>query len=152
MANCGDARLYSKTALNGASQVTLVVKNPPPSAGDRRHGSHPWVGANPWKRVWQSTQVFLLENPMGRGAHPWATVHRVAESGVAEATSHTCIALEKIRLPAVQCLGMTVLRKIPEAPPQPPLHQQACWKILSQEVVSASLDFFFSIHVLQRDL
>ena len=74
------------------------------------------------------------------------------ESDVTEATSHTCIALEKIRLPAVQHLGLTVLRKIPEAPPQPPLHQQACWKIISQEVVSASLDFFFSIHVLQNDL
>ena len=74
------------------------------------------------------------------------------ESDVTEATSRTCIALEKIHLPSIQHLGLTVLRKIPEASPQPPLHQQACWKIISQEVVSASLDFFFSIRVLQKDL
>ena len=32
-----------------------------------------------WRRAWQPTPVFLLENPMGRGA--WrAVVHGVAES------------------------------------------------------------------------
>ena len=42
---------------------------------------------------------------MGGGVHPWATVHRVAESGGAEATSHTCIALEKTRLPLSSALA-----------------------------------------------
>ena len=47
-----------------------VVKNPLTNAGDAR--SDPWVGK------WQPTPVFLLENPMDRGA--WrATVHVVAK-------------------------------------------------------------------------
>ena len=37
------------------------------------------VGKIPWRRVWQPTPVFLLENSMDRGAW-WATVHRVARS------------------------------------------------------------------------
>jgi len=28
----------------------------------------PWVGKIPWRRAWQPTPVFLLENPMDRGA------------------------------------------------------------------------------------
>ena len=39
----------------------------------------PWVGKIPWRRAWQPTPVFLLENPMDRGAW-WAAVHMVAES------------------------------------------------------------------------
>ena len=55
--------------------------------------------------------------------------------------------------PAVQHLGLTVLRKkIPEAPPEPTLHRQACWKITFQEAVSTSLDSFSSTRVLQRGL
>ena len=34
----------------------------------KRHGFNPWVGKIPWKRKWQPTPVFLLENPMERGA------------------------------------------------------------------------------------
>ena len=29
---------------------------------------HPWVGKIPWRRAWQPTPVFMLENPMERGA------------------------------------------------------------------------------------
>ena len=39
----------------------------------------PWVGKIPWKKKWQPTPVFLLENPMDRGAC-WATVRGVAWS------------------------------------------------------------------------
>ena len=43
-----------------ASQVALVVKNPPASAGGRREsGLHPWVGKIPWRRAWQPTIVFF---------------------------------------------------------------------------------------------
>ena len=35
-----------------ASQVALVVKNLPASAGDMRHRFNPWVGKIPWKRAW----------------------------------------------------------------------------------------------------
>ena len=45
----------------------------------RRPGFNPWVGKIPWRRKWQSTPVFFLENPMDRGA--WrATVHGVTQS------------------------------------------------------------------------
>ena len=60
--------------------AALVVKNPPPNAGDvNRHGFDPWVGKSPWRKTWQPTQCSCLENPMDRGA--WqAIVHRVAQS------------------------------------------------------------------------
>jgi len=35
----------------------------------------------PWRRKWQPTPVFLLGNPMDRGAW-WATVHGVAKSRI----------------------------------------------------------------------
>ena len=45
----------------------------------KRHGFDPWVRKIPWWRAWQPTPVFLLENPMDRGA--WrATVQRIAKS------------------------------------------------------------------------
>ena len=43
-----------------------------------RRGFSPWVRKTPWRRKWQPTPVFLLENPMDRGA--WrATVRGVAK-------------------------------------------------------------------------
>ena len=64
----------------GASQAVLVVKNPLANAGrGKRCGFNPWVGKIPWRRAWQPTPVFLLENPMDREAW-WAMVHRVAKS------------------------------------------------------------------------
>ena len=50
------------------------------SAGDiMRHEFNPWVGKIPWSRAWQSTPLFLLENPMDR--EDWqVTAHRVAKS------------------------------------------------------------------------
>ena len=46
-----------------ASQVVLLVKNPPASAGDIRDtGSgwrDPWVGKIPWWRAWQPIPIFL---------------------------------------------------------------------------------------------
>jgi len=39
-----------------ASQVALVVKNPPANAEDR-HGFHLWVEKIPWRRSWQPTWV-----------------------------------------------------------------------------------------------
>ena len=47
-----------------ASQVALVVKNLPTNAGDvKRYGFYLWVGKISWRRAWQSTPVFLPENP-----------------------------------------------------------------------------------------
>ena len=63
-----------------ASQVTLVVKNPPANAGDVRDAvSIPGSGRFPGGGQGNPVQYSCLENPMDRGA--WrATVHRVAKS------------------------------------------------------------------------
>ena len=53
----------------GASQVPLMVKNPPANAGDKRDvGLIPWVGKILWRRARQLTPVLLPGNPMDRGA------------------------------------------------------------------------------------
>ena len=64
----------------GASQVALVVKNPPASAGDVRDTDLiPGSGRSPGEGRGNSLQYSCLENPMDRGA--WqAAVHRVAKS------------------------------------------------------------------------
>ena len=64
----------------GASQVALVVKNPPANAGRRKRGGfNPWVRKIPWRSAWQPTPVFLLENTKDRGDCR-ATVLGVAQS------------------------------------------------------------------------
>ena len=46
--------------LNWASQVALVVKNPPDNAGDIRDmGSIPGLGKSPGGGAWQPSPVFL---------------------------------------------------------------------------------------------
>ena len=63
-----------------ASQVALVVEKQPANARDITDTAYdPWVGKIPWRRAWQPTPVFLLEDSMDRGA--WqAAVHRVTKS------------------------------------------------------------------------
>ena len=61
-----------------ASQVMLLVKNPPANAGNMRQ-VRSWLVKIPWSRKWQPLQYSCLENPMDRGAL-WAIVHRVAKS------------------------------------------------------------------------
>ena len=69
-----------------ASQVVLVVKNPPIDAGDTRDmGLIPGLGRSPGEGGGTLLQYSLLENPMDRGAMGssvlwWATVHGVAKS------------------------------------------------------------------------
>ena len=73
--------LYSALVFYyGASQVVLVVKNPPVNAGDVRDlGSIPGLGRSPRGGHGNPLQYFCLENLMGRGAR-WAIVHRVTRS------------------------------------------------------------------------
>ena len=63
-----------------ASQVALVVKNPPATAGDLRDsGSIPGLGRFPGGGHGNPFQYSCLENPVDRGA--WrATLQRVAKS------------------------------------------------------------------------
>ena len=49
--------LFLVYTLTRASQVALVVKNPPTNAGDER--DNPWVRKIPGRRAWQSTPAFL---------------------------------------------------------------------------------------------
>jgi len=66
--------------MRGASQVVLVVKNPPANAGDKREG----MGWDGWERFpgggnSNQLQYLCLENSIDRGA--WqAIVHRVTKS------------------------------------------------------------------------
>ena len=72
-----------------ASQVVLVVKNPPANSSDVRDtGSIPGLGRSPGGGHHNPLQYSCLENPMDRGAW-WATVHRVTELDTTEVTEHT---------------------------------------------------------------
>ena len=63
-----------------ASQVALVVKNPPANAGDIRDMSLiSGSGRSSGGGHGNTLQYSCLDNPMDRGAW-WATVHRVAKS------------------------------------------------------------------------
>ena len=63
-----------------ASQMALVVKNPPANAGDTRDaGSIPGLGRSPVGGDGNPLQYSCLENPMNRRAWP-VTVHKVAKS------------------------------------------------------------------------
>ena len=63
-----------------ASQVVLVVKNPPANAGDKKdEDSIPGSGRSPRGGNGNPFQHSYLENPMDRGAW-WATVHRIPKS------------------------------------------------------------------------
>ena len=68
------------TGLLWASQVALVVKNPPAYAGDVRDaGLIPGLKRSPGRGHGNPSQYSCLENPMDRGA--WrATVHGVPKS------------------------------------------------------------------------
>ena len=62
------------------SLVLLVVKNPPPSAGDVRDtGSIPGLGRAPGEGNGYPLQYSCLENPMDRGSW-WVPGHGVAKS------------------------------------------------------------------------
>ena len=67
-------------SLLRASQVALVLKNPPANVGDIRDaGSIPGLGRSPQGRHGNTLQYSCLENSMGRGT--WkATVCGVAQS------------------------------------------------------------------------
>ena len=60
-----------------ASQVALVVKNPPTNAGDS--GSIPGLGRSLGGEHGNPLQYSSLENPMDREAW-WTMVHKVAKN------------------------------------------------------------------------
>ena len=65
---------------NRASQVVLVVKNPPANVGDIKDlGSIPGLGRSPGGGHGNPLQYPCLENPVDRGAW-WTIVHEVAKN------------------------------------------------------------------------
>ena len=67
-------------SINGASQVVLVIKNPPTNAGDIRDTSSiPGSGRSPGAGHGNPLQYSCLENPRLGGAW-WAAVYGVARS------------------------------------------------------------------------
>ena len=59
-----------------ASQVALVVKNPPSQCRRQKgRGFNPWVRKIPWRRAQQPIPVFLLKESLGQrslaGHSPW---------------------------------------------------------------------------------
>ena len=76
------ADIHESVHVDGASQVVLVMKNPPASAGDVRDaGSIPGLGRSPGGRHGNRLQYSCHENLMSGGAW-WATVHGVAKSWI----------------------------------------------------------------------
>ena len=72
----------------GASQVALVVKKLPDSAGDIRDvGLTPGLGRSPGGGHGHPLQYSCLDNPMNRGAW-WATIHRVEKSRMVTWQAH----------------------------------------------------------------
>ena len=70
------------------TNVDISGKEPACQCKDLRDLSSFRVGKIPWRRAWQPTPIFLPGEslPVDRGA--WrGLVHRVAESGMTEATS-----------------------------------------------------------------
>ena len=71
---------YIQVKYSFASQVALVVKNLPASAGDTRdEGLIPGWGRSPGGGNSNPLQYSCLENPMDKGTW-WATVHSVTKS------------------------------------------------------------------------
>ena len=69
-----------------ASQVALVVKNPPANAGDLRDsGSIPELGRSPGRGNGNPLQYTCLENPMARSLAGLLSIG-IKESNLTEAT------------------------------------------------------------------
>ena len=76
------SRCCHSLLLIWASQVALVVNNPPANAGDIRDtGLIPGLERSPGEGHGNPLQFSCLKNPNGRGAW-WAMVHRVTKSQI----------------------------------------------------------------------
>ena len=86
----GSSRLTDQTCISYIAGEFFTIK-PPANAGDMRRGFSPWVRKIPWRRTWQLTPAFFLENPKDRGA--WrARVPGVTKSWTQpkRLSMHTC--------------------------------------------------------------
>ena len=96
--------LSENICTHGASQVALVVKNPPANTGDTGdEGLIPGLGRSPGGGNGNPLQYSCLENPMGKGA--WQTaVQRVTQSGIQrkQLSTHAGASEEVFRLRPTQ--------------------------------------------------
>ena len=77
---CTWEKLYISHYFFWASEVALVVKNPPANRGHAGEtGSIPGLGRSPGIGNGNSLQYSCLENPMNRGVW-WTTAHKVRKS------------------------------------------------------------------------
>ena len=75
--------------LPWASQVVLVVKNPPANACRwKRHMFNLWVGKIPWRRKWQPTPVFLPGESHGQRSLVGYSLWGLTELDTTVATEH----------------------------------------------------------------
>ena len=122
--------------FGGASQVVLVVKNPPANAGDVRdagliHGS----GRSPGGEHGNPAKYSCLENPMDRGAR-WAVVYRVTKSWtqLKRLSTYACL-----KTPLRHCLPHTAIHN-PLTPSMYALHCGThCKVFIDLSVFSARL-------------
>ena len=94
-------RLWGQTVLTSsphphrASQVELVVMNPPANTGAIRDtGSIPGLGISPgyfWSRKWQLTPVLLPGKPHGQRSLAGHGPQDRRELDTTEVTKHACI-------------------------------------------------------------
>ena len=86
--------------MGGASQLTLVVKNPPADAREARNlSSIPGWGRSPGEGIGNLLQYPCLENSTDRGTWP-AIVHGVEESDMSECMcvyTHTHTHMQRVR-------------------------------------------------------
>ena len=73
--------MLSAAFITRASQMVLVVKNPPADAGNVRLRFNPWVRKIPWRKAWQPTPVFV---PGESHRQRSLTGYSVAESDMSE--------------------------------------------------------------------
>ena len=90
---CKNPHSYGLCSTRGFLPLWLSGKESAWNAGDR-YRFNPWVGKIPWRRKWQPTQHFYLENPMVRGA--WqATVHGVSKDWTRPSDNHSLTHLQR---------------------------------------------------------
>ena len=73
-----------------ASQAALEAKNLLAMRETQETQFHPWVRKIPWRRKWQPSPVFCLENSLDRGAL-WTIVRRAAESDMTQRVTVSCL-------------------------------------------------------------
>ena len=104
--------IWTQSPEPRASQVVLVVENPPANTGDVRDlDLTPGSGRSPGGGHGNPLQYSCLENPMDRRAW-WATVHGVAKSWtwLTRLSTHACMhAPEPKHLTIIEIFGITVL-------------------------------------------